>query len=177
MSIKHKVCLLGASGVGKTSLVRRFVRSVFFEQYRTTIGVVIEKKHLRRGGHDVDLVVWDLSGEDEFQRVRTTYVQGASGYLLVIDGTRASTLETARALQNEVVSVVGPVPFVLALNKVDLIERWDLDAQALESLSGRAQAIVRTSAKTGAGVEDAFGALVDAILAERVSGIEMREGR
>jgi len=177
VSIKHKVCLLGASGVGKTSLVRRFVRSMFLEQYRTTVGVVIERKQVRRRGQDVDLVVWDLSGEDEFQHVRTNYVQGASGYLLVVDGTRASTLETARVLQAAVLSVVGPVPFVLALNKVDLIESWDLDRRTFDPLANAAQAVFETSAKTGAGVEDAFGALVEAILAERAAENDARDVR
>lgn len=178
MTEKHKICLLGASGVGKTSLMRRYVRSVFFEQYRTTVGVVIERKLVHRAaraGKDVELVIWDLSGEDEFQHVRTAYVRGASGYLLVADGTRASTLATARVLQANVIDVVGPVPCVLVLNKVDLSGSWELEPRAIDAVAARA--LLQTSAKTGAGVEEAFGALVDAILAERASEAGVREGR
>ncbi|MGZ3422830.1 MAG: Rab family GTPase [Polyangiales bacterium] len=167
MTQKHKVCLLGAAGVGKTSLVRRFVRAAFSEQYRTTVGVTIETKKVARPGHEVDLVIWDLSGEDEFQRVRTAYVRGASGYLLVVDGTRRATLETARALQARVVEVVGPVPWVLVMNKIDRIDSWDVDQHDVRSIGAKAGAVIETSAKTGAGVEEAFRALVDAILAER----------
>jgi small GTP-binding protein len=175
VAVKHKICLLGASGVGKTSLVRRYVRAVFFEQYRTNVGVVIERKLVRRAGQDVDLVIWDLSGEDEFQHVRTAYVRGASGYLLVIDGTRAATLETARMLRAHVLDVVGPLPSVVALNKVDLIESWEIDRRSLDGIG--ASAVLQTSAKTGEGVEEAFGDLTSAILAERAAEEIPRGGR
>lgn len=168
--MKHKVCLLGAACVGKTSLMRRYVRSLFSEDYQTTVGVTIEKKRMQRGGRDVELVIWDLSGEDEFQTVQVSYLQGASGYLLVVDGTRATTLVTARALQERVERAIGAVPFVLLLNKSDLADRWEIGFSTGDPLVRTAQRVIRTSAKSGAGVELAFSALVDSFLEDERDG-------
>ena len=125
--IQKKICMLGAFGVGKTSLVSRFVHSLFSDKYLTTVGVKIEKKSVDVEGEQVDLVIWDIYGDDDFQKVRMSYVRGASGYLLVADGTRSTTLDTARALQDSVQRTLGAVPFILVLNKADLVDQWALD--------------------------------------------------
>ena len=107
-------------------------------------------------------MVWDIHGDDEFQKVRMSYVRGAAGYLLVVDSTRRSTLDTAISLHDSVERTVGAVPFLLVINKVDLADQWDLDDRALVKLGWRA---VKTSAKTGAGVEEAFAKLARELIA------------
>ena len=97
--IQKKICMLGATGVGKTSLVSRFVSSIFSDKYLTTVGVKIDKKTVTVEARTVTLVLWDIYGEDAFQSVRASYLRGAAGYLLVADGTRQLTLDTARSLQ------------------------------------------------------------------------------
>jgi small GTP-binding protein len=164
---KLKVCMIGASAVGKTSLVARFVHSVFRERYETTIGVKIQARPVVRGERVVNLIVWDLSGEDEFQSVQQSYLRGAAGYLVVIDGTRRGTVDTAISLQERARMPTGDAPFVALLNKADLVVSWDLEGRATEALEQRGWTVVRTSAKTGDGVEDAFNRLVDAILDRR----------
>ncbi len=163
---KAKVCLIGATAVGKSSLVARYVRSVFSEHYLTTIGVRIETHVVDRITGPIELVVWDLSGEDEFQSVQTSYLRGARGFLLVIDGTRRETMDAATALEASARRALGPVPFVVVLNKVDLDALWDLTPADVAEMRRRGWKIVETSAKTGAGVKDAFGQLADAIFAE-----------
>jgi 50S ribosomal subunit-associated GTPase HflX len=86
--------------------------------------------------------------------------------LLVVDGTRASTLATARALQSRVEETVGAIPFLLILNKSDLEAGWEIGLGLRDPLARAAQRVVRTSAKTGAGVEQAFAGLVDSFLDE-----------
>jgi small GTP-binding protein len=162
---KRKICMLGATGVGKSSLVTRYVRSIFSPEYRTTLGVVIEKYTAVRVGRPVDLIVWDLSGQDEFQSVSLRYLRGASGYLLVADGTRRETIETALSLHRRAGEVLGVVPVVFVLNKCDLPTLWDLDARDLASLASRGWPVLTTSAKTGEGVAAAFDALLDTMLA------------
>jgi small GTP-binding protein len=157
--IEKKICMLGASGVGKTSLVSRFVSSIFSEKYHTTIGVKVDKKSVTVDDTLVMMLLWDIYGQDEFQTVKPTYLRGASGYLLVADGTRAGTLETARALQKTAEDVVGRVPYVLVLNKIDLVAEWQVDERALWKVADEGWPIVKTSAKTGAGVEEAFNRL------------------
>jgi small GTP-binding protein len=157
--IQKKICMLGASAVGKTSLVSRFVRSIFSEKYHTTVGVKVDKKVVALGEDQMDLLLWDLYGEDEFQKMRTSYLRGSSGYMLVVDGTRHETLEKAVVLQNRTEETLGKVPFVLVLNKTDLVDKWEVDDSAIEELGKRGWTAFRTSAKTGEGVEQAFLAL------------------
>jgi signal recognition particle receptor subunit beta len=91
--------------------------------------------------------------------MRTSYLRGSSGYMLVVDGTRHETLEKAVVLQNRTEETLGKVPFVLVLNKTDLVDNWEVDDSAIEELGKRGWPAFRTSAKTGEGVEQAFLAL------------------
>ena len=91
--------MLGAFAVGKTSLVARFVTSIFSDKYLTTLGVKIDKKIVHLEEHDVCLLVWDIHGDDEFQKIRPATCV-ATRYFLVVDGTRRATLETAMALHD-----------------------------------------------------------------------------
>jgi small GTP-binding protein len=153
---QKKVCVLGAFGVGKTSLVRRYVQSIFSDAYLTTVGVKIDKKNLNVGEMPVTLILWDIAGEDDVTAIRMSYLRGASGYFLVADGTRGETLDVASSIQTRAAAEVGSVPFVLLLNKADLLNDWDLVAQSVETLQNAGWTILRTSAKTGEGVEEAF---------------------
>lgn len=160
--IQKKICMLGAYAVGKTSLVSRYVHSIFSDKYHTTVGVKIDKKVLEVGGQSLNLVLWDLYGEDQFQRIQSFYLRGSSGYLLVADGTRASTLEAAVSIQQRAEEALGKVPFVLLVNKHDL--DWELQDSDLEPLRGQGWTILYTSAKTGEGVEEAFALLAGRML-------------
>ena len=154
--LQKKVCVMGAFGVGKTSLVRRYVQSIFSDAYLTTVGVKIDKKNLNVGEMPVTLILWDIAGEDDVTAIRMSYLRGASGYFLVADGTRGETLDVASSIQTRAAAEVGPVPFVLLLNKADLQNDWDLVAPSVETLQNAGWTILRTSAKTGEGVEEAF---------------------
>lgn len=157
--IQKKICLLGGFGVGKTSLVAQFVHSIFSDKYLTTIGVKIEKKGVAVDQTQVELVIWDIYGHDDFQKMRVSYLRGASGYLLVADGTRRATLETVDELQRLAEDALGRVPFVLAVNKADLRDQWQIDAAAIEERRRAGWHVVETSAKTGDMVEGAFSTL------------------
>src|SRR6476661_2941267 len=93
--LQKKICMIGGFSVGKTSLVRRYVQSIFSEAYLTTVGVKIDKKTVELTDRTVNLILWDLAGEDDIGSLRMTYLRGASGYVLVADGTRRSTLDVA----------------------------------------------------------------------------------
>lgn len=142
--------------MGKTSLIAQFVHSRFSDKYQTTVGVKIDKKIVSVDGEEVTLMIWDLEGDDEFQRVQASYLRGTSGYLLVVDGTRQITLDQAIEIQERVAEATGPVPFLLALNKADLAAQWEIDQSRLDDLRARGWKPFKTSAKEGAGVEEAF---------------------
>ena len=163
--IQKKICMVGAYAVGKTSLVARFVRSIFSDKYLTTVGVKIDKKTVHLGGQDVSLILWDLAGEDDFIQVRMSYLRGSAGYLLVADGTRRATLDKALELQERVEREVGKMPFILLINKLDVIDDWEIHENDLASLSESGWDVTATSAKTGVGVNETFLALSQRILA------------
>jgi hypothetical protein len=150
--IQKKVCMVGVHGTGKTSLVQRFVSSVFSERYLSTVGVKIERKPLDLDGTPVTIVLWDLAGRDGQEDITTSYLRGAHAILYVADGTRKETCDQLGELR--------------ALNKIDLTDRWALDGRYEESLAG-AWDLVRTSAKSGTGVEEAFQRLGRATLAAK----------
>lgn len=154
--IQKKVCMIGASGVGKTSLVAKFVHSMFSDKYLTTVGVKIDKKTVSVDGDEVMLMIWDLAGDDDYQRLQTSYLRGTSGYLLVADGTRKVTLDQVIEIQSRVAATLGTAPFLLALNKADLVPQWEIGDAAMADLATRGWPTFKTSAKEGAGVEEAF---------------------
>jgi len=162
--LQKKVCMLGSLAVGKTSLVRRFVESIYSDVYQTTVGVKIDKKNVKVGEKEVSLVLWDIYGEDDYQKMRWTYLRGASGYLLVADGTRKATLEKAASLEQRVREEVGAIPFVLVINKSDLFRDWELDPELESQLAAQGWNILHSSAKTGEGVEESFSLLARKML-------------
>ncbi len=164
--LEKKICMMGAPGVGKTSLVRRFVDSVFSEKYLSTIGVKIDKKSVAVEDTTLNLMLWDLQGEERYQWVRLQYLRGASGYILVADGTRPDTLEIALGLQENAAGRAEQLPFILCLNKADLWGQWGITATQQEWLKEKGWTVVQTSAKSGDSVEEAFLSLARQIIAQ-----------
>ena len=161
--IQKKICMLGAFAVGKTSLVRQYVESIFSEKYQTTIGVKVDKKEVRCDGRTVTLLLWDIQGQEAFLSLTDSYLRGAAGYLLVIDGTRPETLKTAIDIHERTVSVIGEVPFYVLFNKSDLFEEWGVTAEHLKLLRKKKWPVLNTSAKTGQGVDEAFNLLTELV--------------
>ena len=113
-TLQKKICMVGAFSVGKTSLVKRYVESVFSESYLTTVGVKIDKKTVIAADRTVNLILWDLAGEDDISSLRMSYLRGAAGYVLVADGTRPATLGMAHPWTDEPLMLSSPLPDVLS---------------------------------------------------------------
>ena len=148
--------MVGAFATGKTSLVARFVKGIYSDKYQTTIGVKIDKKQVETDQVAMNMVLWDIHGEDEFQNVRMSYLRGASAYLLVVDGTRRASLEIALNLKAKVADSIGNIPFIFVFNKSDLEDEWEITEADLERLQAQNFDLIRTSAKSGQGVENCF---------------------
>jgi hypothetical protein len=161
--------MLGSFAVSKTSLVRNFVEGIFSEKYLTTIGVKIDKKLVNVDGESVSLVIWDIAGEDEFTKFQTSYLRGASGYFLVVDKTRQNTLEVALQVDEKARQVLGDIPRIMLVNKWDLSGKWDIDEDTISSLCAAGRNVIKTSAKTGSGVETAFQELARLMMDNRLN--------
>jgi small GTP-binding protein len=173
--LKKKVCLLGSYGVGKTSLVSRFVHSMFADKYHTTVGVKIDKKVLPVDGEELTLMLWDMAGEEDGAPVKLNQVRDASGYLLVVDGTRSRTLDVARSIQQRVEKEIGVRPFLVLVNKADLRETWEIPDSTWSDLAESGWTILETSAKSGQCVEEAFLSLASRIVKAQNDSAESGE--
>ncbi len=164
--IQKKICMVGAFATGKTSLVGRFVHSKFSDKYHTTVGVKIDRKQVTLDGNDVNLLLWDLAGKDEFQELRTNYLRGSSGLIYVVDGTRRDTLGVAHEMQQIAQGALGDTPSVVAINKADLRDEWEITDEDIKTVSEQGRHVMVTSAKSGDGVEEAFAWLAAQMLSQ-----------
>ncbi len=155
--VRKKICMIGDFAVGKTSLVAKFVHNVFSEKYLTTLGVKIDTKvvTLPNTGN-IKLVVWDIAGTDRFRTRDTRYLRGAASYLLVVDGTRRHTLDTALQLKRSVDEILNAPPFVMLCNKCDLQHEWEITDSELQDLRAKGWTVLICSAKEGKNVMQAF---------------------
>jgi hypothetical protein len=172
IALQKKICMLGAVGVGKTSLVRRYVESLFSERYQATVGVKIDRKSVVVGDVALNLMLWDLQGETEEQRVRPEYLRGAAGYLIVADATRRDSLEIALDLGRRAAAVVRGAATVLVLNKTDLIDQRVISDADLAGLAAGGWRLGVTSARTGDGVDAVFRQLAEQLAGSGATAVE-----
>jgi len=154
--IQKKICMVGMFGTGKTSLIRQFVYSKFSDKYHSSVGVKIDRKQVHLGDATVNLLLWDLAGKDDFEDLQTSYLRGSAGLFFVADGTRRNSYDQLFELRRLAFETIGDVPYVVALNKADLTDLWALQQQDYDALTKAHWHVLRTSAKTGNGVNEAF---------------------
>jgi small GTP-binding protein len=154
--IQKKVCMVGIFATGKTSLVQRYIHSLFSAKYHSTVGVKIDRKAVKLGDTEVNLLLWDVEGRTAEQEIPASYLRGAHAVLYVADGTRRETFEQLFDLREHVRSAAGDVPGIVALNKADLKDQWTVTAADTARLISGGFHTLTTSAKTGEGVEEAF---------------------
>src|SRR5437899_1148336 len=179
--LKSKICLVGEQGVGKTSLIRRYVLDQFDDRYVRTLGAKVEKKSLRVAlpGPDalieVNMAIWDIIGHVGFrQLLGDSFFNGAQGILAVADLTRRETLPVLTGWVEAVESIAGKVPVVLVANKADLTAQAQLGVADLAEMADTfGCTYVLTSAKNGQNVEDAFLRLATHIAKARLSGSQV----
>ncbi|UCF07183.1 MAG: GTP-binding protein [Thermoplasmata archaeon] len=173
---KFKICLVGDGGVGKTSLIKRYVFDQFSDDYIVTLGTKITVKDLKisnpiNGYQDVRLLIWDIIGQQGFhQLLKNAYFEGSQGILATCDVTRKATLQGLESWVETAESVAGELPMVVLGNKYDIEgeQRFGLDEiKSFASRSHGTEAYL-SSAKTGFNVERAFQKLTENILNDNI---------
>ncbi|UCF07508.1 MAG: GTP-binding protein [Thermoplasmata archaeon] len=175
--MKFKICLLGDYFVGKTSLIRRYVKNEFDEKYVMTIGTRTSKKDIviKKPGikddFEITFIIWDIMGQYSTRKLlHPTYLQGADGAILVSDLTRRITLDHLDNWIDSVYSVRRVIPIVFIGNKSDLTDELEFGKSELDSMASNYDSPFFTaSAKTGANVEDAFRSLGEKIISDIVA--------
>src|SRR5213592_3077911 len=173
-----KIVLVGERRVGKTSLLERYLKNHFSEEYTGTLGGRVYPTDLEVAldGDDIALAhiaFFDLMGEHS---VRKTFAEpfffGTQGVLAVCDVERPETLHLIKDWMDVVAKIAGPVPVGIAFNKIDRADAMAIGPEETAWLRKEfpTAPTFMTSARTGQGVEDAFSTIisrsVDAILAK-----------
>jgi small GTP-binding protein len=162
--ISKKVCMIGSFSVGKTSLVRQYVHTMFDDKYQTTIGVKVDKKCIEVNNESVNLMLWDLAGEDEYNRLQTSFLRGSSGFILVADGTRKHTVDKALELHKILLKDFPSASYLMVLNKYDLTDEWQLSQADIDNLKSNSLPPHLTSARTASHVDEIFQAIAQSML-------------
>jgi len=180
VQMKTKVCLVGDSAVGKTSLIRRFVLNAFDDKYILTVGTNVCKKRLEVHFSEIDtevvcdLMIWDIMGQKGFRDLlKTAYFYNVEGIIAVCDVTLSSTLFTLNDWIKSVHSIAGNVPVVLVANKVDLVDDSQFGQEDLSQIAKIYDSpYFFSSAKTGENVETVFQTLTERVAAEQLKKSE-----
>ena len=149
----RKVLLVGHFGVGKTSLIRRFVSNEFSEDYISTIGVRVSTKEINVEGEPLKLLIWDVAGTAQNEKIPKAYFLGASAAMYVFDLSREETYSQLTDSINLVKEVSGLDHMVLVGNKKDLLTESELNS-LVDQIPNKIDFL--TSAKEDENVEDAF---------------------
>lgn len=149
-----KIIVLGHFGVGKTSLIRRFVTDTFSDNYKVTIGVHITKKVVEISvDKTMSLILWDLEGTDDIESIRKAYLLGTHGAVFVFDVSRPSTFQGLNDNLKIVAEKMPDVPLMVVGNKADLVE----ESESKKLLEENVISVdFLTSAKTGSAVNELF---------------------
>ncbi len=162
-SNRFKLVILGDPGVGKTSLIVRYIKNKFESEYISTIGVdfLIKDVELQeQKGGNTRLVIWDIGGQDEWKQKMHLYLKGADGAVVVCDLTRPSTGKSISSWITDLKKYSGDVPYLIVGNKNDLKQK--ITDNDLKNIS-KGHVCYKSSAKTGEIVEDFFNKIANLI--------------
>lgn len=151
--VSKKVLLVGHFHVGKTSLIRKFIKNSFSEDYITSIGVTIEKKEITLDGMEMIMIIWDIAGEVSIKKTPQSYMLGLHGLIYVFDLTRESTWSNIDQQINDIRELFPFTPLKVIGNKKDLLQENEIE-KILTELP--IECDFTSSAKTGENVEDMF---------------------
>eukprot|EP01108_Squamamoeba_japonica_P004031 TRINITY_DN3216_c0_g1_i1.p1 TRINITY_DN3216_c0_g1~~TRINITY_DN3216_c0_g1_i1.p1 ORF type:complete len:208 (-),score=41.73 TRINITY_DN3216_c0_g1_i1:6-629(-) len=170
-----KVVLLGDSAVGKTCLLRRFVRNDFSADYKSTIGADFLSKELTIDGRTVTLQIWDTAGQERFHSLGVVFYRGAEACCLVCDVSDRSSLDSLSRWRREFCAAndaddEAAHVFMMLANKCDVddsarqLSHRQLADWWADECPRYANELVETSALRGVGVDVAFSRLAELLL-------------
>ena len=157
--IVSKVIIIGDGGVGKTSLLRKYVKQQFETDYLPTVGVNISKENVNYKGKRFNLLLWDIAGQPQFFLLHKVYYNGADACIIAFDLTASSTFTNVKNWYNELVKYgLEKVPIILVGNKTDLKKDRKIIRPMAENLMDQLgiSHLFETSALDGTNVNKMF---------------------
>ena len=174
-----KICILGDSGVGKSSLVQRFVHNTFTVGNESTIGASFLTKTIVVGDKTVKFNIWDTAGQEKYRALAPMYYRGSQACVIVYDVTSMSSYKSVSAWIRELQShAPADVVLALAANKSDLQNRSAVPVKDAKALADNIGAVfVETSAKNSMNVNQLFVSMVPKLKFKSTSASEDSSGR
>lgn len=154
-----KVIVVGNGQVGKTSMITRFAKGIFTNEYKKTIGVdFLEKKmYLNSIGEEVTFLLWDTAGQEEYDAITRTYYKGAGACILAFSTTDRASFDAIESWYQKVTDECGNIVMVLVQNKVDLMDDAVMEAREVEFLAKKLRLkLYRTCVKDDLNVSEVF---------------------
>ncbi|MGQ4833458.1 MAG: Rab family GTPase [Candidatus Asgardarchaeia archaeon] len=171
-----KIVTIGDPAVGKTSLVLRYTKNTFSEQYIVSLGVNFLSKVIKVNGESILLQIWDTGGQERFKVLRLAYYKGADGGLIVYDVTSKETFEKVDEYYEELRSICGDIPIALVGNKVDLQDNREVSREeGMKKANELKLLFFETSAKENINVEKAFGELAHVVYEKQIKKLRKEE--
>jgi Ras-related protein Rab-6A len=170
--LKYKICVAGAAGVGKSSLITRYVDDTFNEITMKTIGVAFKRKEIKlKEKLSIELNIWDFGGEEKYRLLFPAYVNGAAAALLLYDTTNKNSLDD---IENWVQIIDDNSKDIIKITigtKTDLKDQREITKADAENISAKFNCYgdpIGTSSKTGENVVKAFRYVVEAIIEQKL---------
>ncbi|MHA2008940.1 MAG: Rab family GTPase [Promethearchaeota archaeon] len=160
--LAFKICVFGDGGVGKTTLIRRFVTRIFERDIKMTIGADFSVKNVEVDNRNVTLRIWDFAGEDRFRVLLPAFAKGADGGIFMYDTTRYSTIAQIRdwlsIFEYFVAEAKTQIPIIMVGGKIDLENMRSVKSEEARELSRNfdLKGCFECSSKTGNNVEEIF---------------------
>ena len=162
-----KITIIGDGGVGKTSLIKKFTKGTFEKDYMQTIGAQFSRYDMEIDGDLINLIFWDIAGQDDFKFLHPLFYKESKGCIIVFsleeNELGKESFNHIEDWHNELKKHCGDIPVVLFANKVDLIEDINLIKANIQEVIKEKKFLgyFLTSAKTGQGVHEAFKAIIE----------------
>ena len=177
-NVAFKILTIGENGVGKTSILRRFVENKFLKNHLATIGIDFKTKTLNINNQEIKLKIWDTAGQERFRNITTQYYKGADGIVLVYDVTEESSYDKIRDWMEQILynTQRDDIGLVLLGNKCDMEPRTVTEEQGNKMAEELKISYFETSALNGQGIKEAFEQLTRDIMKKKGVGVGNNDG-
>lgn len=168
IEIPMKVLIVGNGAVGKSSMIQRYCKGVYTNDYKKTIGVDFLEKKLSLNGEELRLMIWDTAGQEEFDAITKSYYRGAAGCVVAFSTTDRDSFDSVEKWIEKVEDEVQNIPMVLVQNKIDLVDQAVMTPDEANALAEKVKLkFYRTSVQENFKVTEVFQYLAEKYLAKR----------
>ena len=155
---KIKLMIIGDSNVGKSSILKQYIKNEFFEKYLTTIGIDFQIKYLNINNKKIQLQIWDTAGQERYRVVTKSYFNTSDGFIIVYDITNRESFNNINNWIEQIITLAGKdVRCIIFGNKNDLTNQRQVQKEEGKELAKKYNFnFFETSAKSGNNIEEGF---------------------